>query len=201
MRKLLIIIIILIGIASILHARAAQTKPEKVVVNLYAKPDKSAKVVKAINPKQRMIPIYREKGWTKIGLPQDGQVGWINNQAYDSAIDKLYQNQTQMVFVQMSDNNQQKPEATIVAYRNGKKLSDKEAKAIYAKVQKQQAQYNQQMQRLQKHMNLMYMRDMQAFNQMVRPMMPAMEPVIVINQPAATTTNKETADNKQTSNH
>lgn len=48
-------------------------------------PQDNAKIIATIPHGKPYIPIFSENGWTKIGDPSNGNVGWINNSQLKSA--------------------------------------------------------------------------------------------------------------------
>lgn len=99
-------------------------------VTLYDKPDTHSTVVTQLTPNTPMVPFYKSDGWIKVGLPKDGQTGWVNLQQYSQARENFYHPNFQTLFVQVKGEDGNKPEH-IVVYKNGKKLNDKEAAALY----------------------------------------------------------------------
>lgn len=108
----------------------------KIVV--YEKPDVKSAVVSQLSPNNPIIPFYKEKDWVKVGLPQNGLVGWVNIQAYVQAREEFYRPNLQTVYVQVNSTGDKN---NIVAYKNGKKLNDTEATQLYQKLQLQNQQH------------------------------------------------------------
>lgn len=117
----------------------ATTKEQQVVI--YNAPKLSAKVVTKTNPMQRLIPIYQKKNWIKVGNPVDGKTGWINRDQYNQALQAYYQSNIQTIYIHSRRDNNGKLTTNVIAYRNGKKLSKKEAEKLYKRL-KQQEQHN-----------------------------------------------------------
>ncbi len=104
---------------------------------LYEKPDTQSHVLTNLRPDDRIIPFYKEKDWIKIGLPQNGQTGWVNTKQYIQARENFYRQNVQSVYVQVKESAGDKTSKTIIAYKNGKKLSDAEAAKLYQQMQQE----------------------------------------------------------------
>lgn len=128
---------------------AEKTKPDAIKqIVIYSAPNKTAKVEKKVDPTERLIPIYQKKNWIKVGDPKNGETGWINRDQYNAAMSAYYQPEVQTVFIRTTQNSKEKPKVDVIAYKNGKKLSEKEAKSLYRRIneqQKREARYFQQM--------------------------------------------------------
>lgn len=111
---------------------------KKYQVNLYQSPDTGANVLQKITPGQKLIPIFHRKDWVKVANPQNGDVGWINLNQYQEAQDNYFQPQIQTFFLRKEKDEQGKSTVNVVAYRDGKKLTGKEAKELYEQMSKQQ---------------------------------------------------------------
>ena len=60
-----------------------------------------------INVNEHIVPIFQQNGWTKVGNPQNGDVGWVNN---DEFTNKPFANRAQPYFsstivTSQTDNN------------------------------------------------------------------------------------------------
>lgn len=153
-----IIATVLLGAALTLQAaekpqinNATITKEKALQVILYASNDKN-KIIKTLPPTTHFVTIYQKGDWIKVGNTEDGTVGWINKKQYQTAINTFNQPNIQQIFISKTVDKNNKPELKIVAYRNGKPVSEKEAKALYADMQKQEKlqeeywkQFNQNM--------------------------------------------------------
>ena len=81
-----------------------------------------------------------------------------------------------------SDCSKRKEKPIITAYKNGKRLTTEEAKALYNKVQKHRVRMSRQLQRFQRRMKRWYhheMENMQSFF-MPLPSTQLMQPVVII---------------------
>ena len=176
-----------IAVAAPSVPKAKMQKPQMIQVNLYAKPQVFAKVIETINPNRRLVPIFRNGEWVKVGDPRDGKVGWINKKQYRKAYNNFYRPDVQTIFVNSNNNKDGKPVVNIVAYSNGKKLTEKQAKALYERMQKQQQHQWRAMNHFNQRMGQLFARQDQMFGRdfpgsfmgsdMARP-------IIIVNQSA-----------------
>ncbi len=144
-------------------------KQKAVQINMYAEPTLRAKIVQSITPAERLVPIFRKGEWIKVGDPKDGSVGWINHDQYRKAMEAFYQPNFQTVFIRTQRDKNGKPVTSIVAYKNGKKLSEKDADALYKKIRQEQANDAQNMQRLFWDMDNMMEQQEREMHQFVEP--------------------------------
>lgn len=135
----------------------SDSKNQTVEIKLYAHPSDDAKVIQSLPVSARLVPIFRKGEWVKVGSRHDGAVGWINVKQYHHAKRAYYQrffhDNTETVYIHTEKDG--KKGEKIVAYRNGKKLSDEQADALYKKMQMQQKQQWHEMQRFNRQMNRM----------------------------------------------
>lgn len=121
------------------------------VVSVYSQPDTKSKMVTKVKPFQHLIPIFHQNGWVKIGDPKNGQTGWINLKQYHQAQNVSSQPKIERVTINVTDHPAKSSKTEIVAYRNGKKLTDKEAKKLYHRLTAEQEEMNQQMDKMFQH--------------------------------------------------
>ncbi|MCF6768264.1 hypothetical protein L3V86_07810 [Thiotrichales bacterium 19S11-10] len=133
-----------------------QNKSEQVII--YASNNKE-KIIKEVSPTTKLIPIYQNGDWVKVGNPKDGSVGWINKKQYNDALNAFYQPDIQTIFVSTSTDKNNKPQINVVAYKNGKAVSKEEADKLYQQLKQQQASqakqwknFNHEMLQFQKQM-------------------------------------------------
>ena len=113
----------------------------KNTIDLYQSPELQSTVLQKLVSTEWLIPIYYKNGWIKVGDLQNGQVGWVNREQYHKAIETYYQPGIQKAFVCIERNGEEeRPVTNVVAYKNGKRLSDKEAEQLCQDIEKQQAQ-------------------------------------------------------------
>ncbi|PHQ80444.1 MAG: hypothetical protein COB66_04760 [Coxiella sp. (in: Bacteria)] len=168
-------------------------KEGATTIKLYAAPDFS-KVLATIPVNANLTSIIQKKDWVKVGDRTNGQVGWINTKQYRKAREAYDEPNIQTVYVNATENNEGKPTVNIIAYKNGKKLSDKEAKLFYKKMLKQQRIEQLTQRSYWRHANQMMRRQQQDMNQLLndnfsnddmRPVILMPGPVIMPKQPAA----------------
>lgn len=164
-------------------AKAATTE-QAAQVMLYQAPQANAAMVEKVNPSERLVGIFQQGDWIKVGDPHNGQTGWINREQYQQAVNKYFQSSIHTVYIQTASND--KGQSNIVAYENGKKLSDKEAKELYERIQKQQTEQARYMQQMFWNMHnvldqeMHQMNEFNPWNELNIGLMP--QPIIVINQ-------------------
>lgn len=116
-------------------------------VKLYAAPNAKAKVLQTMSPFVRLVPIYRQGPWVKVGRARDGQVGWINVQQYRDAREAATQADVQSFYINVTENDKGKRIVNVMAYKNGKRVSDKEAMKLYKQMRKDQKRQRRAMRR------------------------------------------------------
>lgn len=120
-------------------------------INLYADANESARIIDKFDVSANLIPIFEEKGWIKVGNPKNGEVGWVNKEQCRRVTEAYYNPHVKSITINIVDSDVSKVQPSdtkIVAYRNDKQLSDKEAKELYKKMQKDQELFERQMDRL-----------------------------------------------------
>ncbi|MDE3400997.1 MAG: SH3 domain-containing protein, partial [Coxiella burnetii] len=105
-----------------------------------------------------------QKGWIKVGDPRNGEVGWVNRDQYHEALQKYYQPDIQTVFIRAEHNEKGKRTIDVVAYKNGKKLTDKEAQQLYEQIKNQQAKESRYMRHVFWDMDKLMAQQMRAFS-------------------------------------
>lgn len=177
---------LLLAVLVVSAAYADKTKSAEIM--LFDQPSVKSQVIEKINPNQRLIPIFHQKEWTKVGNPDNGKVGWINNQQYRDTLKAWYEPDVQTVYVQSSENKAGKPQVTITAYRNGKQLSDSEARELYQTVEGNFQQQQQAIQAFNQRMDRLFEQQTRFLNEEFGFshgfLWPSTQPVIVINQGA-----------------
>lgn len=77
----------------------------------------------------QLIPIFRQGDWLKVGDPKNGDVAWVNLPQYDAAVNEVtHPHQESLFFSEIMGKD---GKMHITAYKNGKQLSEKEAKKLY----------------------------------------------------------------------
>lgn len=142
-----------LGLITVVMAHTAMAASHAVAddnVKLYQSPN-SKQVITNLPASSHLVPIFRQGDWLKVGNRANGQTGWVNIKQYRAARERYLQPDVQTVFIHTERNHSGKPVINIVAYKDGKKLSDKEAKALYSRMAKEQ----RQQQRYWRHFNHM----------------------------------------------
>lgn len=183
MQNKFIILGLLTGLTTSVAIAANSKATDIAQIALYNAPQANAKVIEKINPGDQLVSIFHQGNWIKVGDPHNGQTGWINREQYQQAINKYFQTNIHTVYIQTASNDKGEPH--IVAYENGKKLSDKEAKALYQRIQKQQAEQARYMQKMFWNMHNVLDQQIQTneinpWNELSIGIIP--QPIIVINQ-------------------
>ncbi|MEM9242844.1 MAG: SH3 domain-containing protein [Pseudomonadota bacterium] len=137
-------------------------------VTLYSQPNSKSKSVATITAATALVPIITsdDHQWIKVGDQQTGQVGWINRQAYEKAKWYAWQSNSMMpedpLFLDHHDHDIRNVYVTVTnkdgkqhisAYKNGKKLSDKQAKKLWQNMQKRQEHVIDQNINMQHHID------------------------------------------------
>lgn len=164
----------------------AQPATQSDFILLYATPHKG-KVIQRLSPNTRLVPIYRKGNWEKAGDPKNGQVGWLNIVQYQKARAAYYRPDIQTLYVHVDPNTKGKPTLNVIAYKNGKKLTDQQAMKLYKRLRKQQEAVYNNMQRFSLSMYRMMDQDFlnaERFFDSAWMNTPWMEPVILIPSPA-----------------
>jgi hypothetical protein len=129
-------------------------------VFLYSQHDKKSQYKSfALARWQYARPFYRKHDWLKVAFTDNGATGWVNTHQLEKAFIKQQQADTniQTVYVNRTTGKHGKPVVNIVAYKNGAKLTNEEARKMYQKMRvngiKQQEYFNQMNLRLHNIMN------------------------------------------------
>lgn len=116
-----------------LLAKGTSTAPQDQIAFYQHAKDKTPNHYLPIT--SQIVPIIREGEWVKVGLRPSGDIGWINTKQYQQAQNHYYQPQSQSISVNITRDKDGNPQTNITAYRNGKKLSQKEADNMYQAMQ------------------------------------------------------------------
>ncbi len=196
MKKIIIsIFAIFLGLFAFPLALAA-TPPEKAAspaaiapadtIALYKNPD-GKEILKRLPSNVRLVPIFQQGNWAKVGNPQDGSVGWIDLVQYQKAREQYYRPDIQTIYVHVDTSDHGKPVLNVVAYKNGQALSKEEATKLYQRLRKQQEAQFQSMQKFSMNMEQMMNQDFlnaQRFFDSAWANPTGMEPVILVPAPA-----------------
>ncbi len=124
---------------------------------IYVEANTTSKVAENANLNTPLIKIIQQKNWIKVGDRSNGIVGWIQAEDYQNALKAAYPVNTQSVFINVQEKSDKQPASTeIVAYKNGKKLDEKEAKALYQQMKKNQAEKDRAMGQWLRSMNSLF---------------------------------------------
>lgn len=140
--KKLICLITALGLAISVNVVAAP-KPDKKApaqrVSIYSQPSTRSKIIEKVSPNADLVEIFKKnQDWVKVGNPTNGNVGWINEKQYRQAWEAFNKPDIRTVYVQYTKADKNgKPQVNIIAYQNGEKVSDKEAKKLYQQIKKQ----------------------------------------------------------------
>ena len=170
MKKLITLSAIALMLSSVVAT--ATTKNTVPNITLYATPNTN-KVIETVPVTTYLTPIFRQQDWLKVGDSSNGQVGWINVNQYYKIRDTFYTPAIQTIYVSRSDSDKHgKSTITVVAYRNGQKVSDAEAKDLYHKLLAQQAKEQAWQQRYWDNINHMMQLQQQEMDHMFDSNMP-----------------------------
>jgi len=167
----------------------AQPKSKTVDVNstpqvILYESNNDKKIIQTLPPTARLVRIYQEGDWIKVGNSADGTVGWINKLQYLKTLEAFNQPNIQEVFISQAVDKDNKPQIKIVAYQNGKPLSEKEAQSLYDEMQKQQKLQSQYWQAI--NQNMLYRQQQMLINSFQDPLftqtMPLPMPIMVIEK-------------------
>lgn len=163
----LLLVTLLFGVTTIFAATKA-LKNTQPMIKLYAAPANSSKVIATVPLYTQMVSIIHKGRWAKVGLRTDGRVGWINLDKYEQARDAILQPNIQTVYISTTQDDKGKPTVNVVAYHNGKRLSDKQAKVFYEKMVKQQRQEQRAQRNYWRHFNHMMRFQQHEMDEMMR---------------------------------
>ena len=123
---------------------SAATKPHVMpAVNLYSKDNADSQhETFTLDRWSYARPFFRKKQWIKVAFTDNGETGWVNMKQLRQAMDKEWKStaRVQAVYINRTVDKDGKPVVNVVAYKNGKKLSDQEAKALYQKIHHEEVQ-------------------------------------------------------------
>ena len=145
---------LIVGLTTAFAATDKSVKKSNSTINIYEAPG-SSKVIATVPLYTQMVPIINKGHWTKVGLRSDGRVGWINLDTYEQKREAAWRPNIQTVYVSTTQDNNGKPVINVIAYHNGKRLSDKQAKSFYEKMVKQQRQEQRAQRNYWRHFNRM----------------------------------------------
>ena len=147
-----------------LESHAQQVTSKSVVVKpveiaLYTDKDLKSKVIETFTlPNNDYVAFFVSGHWLKVYNKHDGATYWIDQAQLDHAQDvfhqaqqarwqkemQAYKPQSSYIYIEKHQGADKQPSTKIVAYENGKALSQKEAQALYKKMQKNQSTLDSQ---------------------------------------------------------
>lgn len=107
-------------------------------VELHKKPNFHSKVLGTpidVNAPWMVIMYSADKKWAKVANRDNGRVGWINQKDYLQTLKTTAKKTFQAVIVSTQRKNNKVTES-VIAYRNGKQLSQHEARELYEELKK-----------------------------------------------------------------
>ncbi|MBT8506662.1 SH3 domain-containing protein [Coxiella-like endosymbiont of Rhipicephalus sanguineus] len=155
---------------AVLQQQCSANLKKSEFINLYQSPELKSTVLQKVSPDDELIPIYQKKDWIKVGDLRNGKVGWINREQYRKVFESYYQPDIQTMFIRTEHNYKWKPVINVMAYKNGKKLSDEEAKKLYQRIEKQRAEEARYMQQTFWRVNHLMVEQMREMNQLMDPL-------------------------------
>lgn len=138
---------------------AAQNK-----VLFYAEPNEHSKVVTEVDPTTPFVTIYRTSDWVKVGNQKNGDTGWISLKQYREVVHPKPVIQSVVMTVTDQPNKIEKTE--IIAYKDGKKLDDKEARKLWNEMKDRHSQMEKHWRRMHQEMNEWFQNSWEWFNRM-----------------------------------
>ena len=124
---------------------AADANNHATQVALYAK-QHASKPERYLSMQSQLVPIIQRGDWVKVGVRPQGDVAWINMKQYRQALVQNMQPDVQTISISVQQQHGGKPKVNIVAYHNGKAMSDQQARKIYDQLQVQQRKQMHDMQ-------------------------------------------------------
>ena len=121
----------------------------------------------------RFVTILKKDGWAKVGLHnKDGSVGWVHLADYRHKLQQWVQPNIQTVYINVAEDKSGKPSYNIVAYKNGKPVSAKEAQHLYQQLRQQQQHQMRRWSRWSLDMNQMMNADLLGMRRLMHDAFP-----------------------------
>ncbi len=165
--------VLAVGTASVIAAEKQNVTPSPVVkqaaqkVFLYQAADKqSAHTQISLQRWHTAKPFYEKGDWVKVGFSDSGKTGWVNKKQLEHAwmANQEQHSTIQTVFVSHQIGKDGKPVTNVVAYRNGHKISDQQAKKMYENMRVSQLHQEREFARMNRHFQQVMNRDFQSFD-------------------------------------
>jgi len=118
-------------------------------LNVYDKPEDSAKVATTIKNDQEIIPIFypKDNKWVKIANPQNGDTGWVKADQIKSP-----KTVTKITVADNQKNNNSTETYRMIQCSNTKNLSDKDAKQAVKQAAEASRKIESSMQKMHERM-------------------------------------------------
>lgn len=180
-------------------APAKQAAPADTI-NLYTTPDATSKIVEYLPINTDLAIIINKNGWVEVGDRASGATGWLNLEQYHAAKESFYKTHLHAsiatLYIQLSKDKAGK--SIVEAYRNGKKLSDHDANALYQHMRAQQKSQWDMIEHFNRVVEKGFDHDFMLQKRGVDNIfeMPGMFPGIVVIENPETATEKTVAPNK-----
>ncbi len=139
-RQSVVLVCLLSGLSISACSLANANKEQTPMILGHEQPKITAPVTLKVPVFTNLVPFFKQGDWVKVGDPKNGQVVWVNIQQVQKSRREYFNQTYQSFYFSAVTNTDDKgnPKTKIVAYRNGKKLSDKETKALYEKMRHEQ---------------------------------------------------------------
>ena len=206
-----------LGITLLLSGSLWANQKPSPTIKLYANPTLKAKVLGTTTQEHALVPFHRnakKQHWVKVGNSNNGQVGWVNlNQ-----VEKFHQTEAkastpdiQTFFISSETHTtgkDGKPVINVVAYKNGQKVSNKEAQKLYKKMRGDQIAQQHRMIKFNRDLERLYQRNFNRLNhghllghQFLAPM-PVLSPIVILEpQVVSDTSPHQSVKTNPTSNN
>lgn len=155
--------LLLAGLAASLTTGLTLANTNSNKICLYKAASTTSKCLKKIKVTTPLVAIISSKDgrFTKIGLrDNNGSTGWVSNKQFSQANNKVHQADIQTIYISSNNTNNGKSSIDIVAYNNGKKLSDSQAQALYKKIRRNQQRETLAMRHFNHSFNRIFRDDM-----------------------------------------
>lgn len=167
--------------------KKVEKKPVEATVNLYESPSTSAKIIKKLPLDSDLVAIYHQDDWMKVGDRKNGETGWVDVKQYHQAKRDFYHDYFHNVMntVYLSTTKDKEGKIIIEGYRNGKKLSDADAKKQYDQMQEQAQHQWQSIEHLNQAMDQQMQIDYWNARRAMDDAFQMMPGIVIIQQPTA----------------
>lgn len=140
-----IVIIALLLIAPLAFAKT-------VLLNLYEQPLEKSKVVAKVSSVEGLVPFYEKGDWAKVGDSTTGKVGWLRKENFSNPQLSDDKNTVEINTTAMKVVKNGKGKEKIIAFENGKPVSEARAKKLWKRMQVEQKKMKEQFTKMQENM-------------------------------------------------